>query len=423
MCLLAPTNNIQRSPLGGRAFESFSEDPTLSGLIAASYINGVQANGVSATIKHLVANDQEHERMGEDSVISSRALRDIYLRPFQIAQRLSKPWAFMTSYNKLNGRHCSENSWLLQEVVRKEWKFDGLIMSDWFGTYSVSGSINAGLNLEMPGPAVWRNPRLVSHVLSAHKIDPRRLDQSAAEILNWVQKVAKLNEELVYSAPSEETTRTEAKDEDATILRRLATQGIVLLKNDNSVLPLKSKKVAVIGPNAKDKVITGGGSARLRAAWSQSPWEGLVENKPEGVELDYSLGATTSKFLPMLGETFTCLDGSPGFNLRHYAIVDGKQADSPTVEEKYDTSDMLMADFYHPDLGRQWFTEVETVMTSPSDGEYEFGIVVTGMGWVWVDGKLVVDYSRDQVRGSAYFGNGTVEVRATIKVEKGKVSR
>lgn len=131
VCLLAPTINIQRSPLGGRAFESYSEDPTLAGQLAADYVNGLQEGGVSATIKHFVGNDQEHERMGEDSIISERSLREVYLRPFQIAQERSNPWAYMTSYNKVNGTHVSESARLLREVLRKEWGHTGLIMSDW----------------------------------------------------------------------------------------------------------------------------------------------------------------------------------------------------------------------------------------------------------------------------------------------------
>lgn len=140
-CLLAPTINIQRSPLGGRAFESYAEDPTLSGQIAAEYINGLQDNGVSAAIKHFVCNDQEHDRMGQDSIVSPRALREVYLRPFQIAQAKAQPWSYMTSYNKVNGTHASESSWLLEEVLRKEWKADTLVMSDWTGVYSAAGML------------------------------------------------------------------------------------------------------------------------------------------------------------------------------------------------------------------------------------------------------------------------------------------
>lgn len=423
VCLLAPTINIQRSPVGGRAFESFSEDPTHSGLIAAAYVNGLQAQGVSATIKHFVANDQEHERMGEDSIVAERPLREIYLRPFQIAQKLAKPWAYMTSYNKLNGTHCNENKWLLDTLLRKEWKHEGLVMSDWYGTYSVSESINAGANLEMPGPARWRSQELVGHLINAHKIDKRQIDKLATELLKWVQDLAKLNESLVYAPPKKEETRNE-QAKDAKLIRKVGTEGMVLLKNDDAVLPLGGKKkVAVIGPNAKAKVLTGGGSAQLRSAWSQTPWDGLVANKPKDVELDYSLGAFTAKFLPIFGEDFTCLDGTPGFDLNHYAVVDGKQAAQPTVVDKFDVSDMFMADFYHPDLGSEWYSEVKALFTAPIDGEYEFGLAVTGQAWLWVDDKLVVDNSKNQKKGSSYFGNGTEEVKGKVKVEKGKVSK
>ena len=131
--LLGPTSNIQRSPLGGRGFESFSEDPFLSGLITAGYINGLQSTGVAATLKHFVCNDQEFERMSADSVLSQRALREIYLEPFRLAMKYSNPWGIMTAYNRINGKHVSENEFILKDVLRKEWGFDGFVMSDWMG--------------------------------------------------------------------------------------------------------------------------------------------------------------------------------------------------------------------------------------------------------------------------------------------------
>nr|XP_019044516.1 beta-glucosidase [Kwoniella bestiolae CBS 10118]OCF23446.1 beta-glucosidase [Kwoniella bestiolae CBS 10118] len=423
-CLLAPTINIQRSPLGGRAFESFAEDPTLSGLIAAGYIRGLQDKGVSATIKHFVANDQEHERMGQDSIIAARPLRDIYLRPFQIAQKHSQPWAFMTAYNKLNGTHCSENPWLLQNILRGEWKFDGLVMSDWYGTYSVSESVNAGLDLEMPGPAKWRQKDLISHMLYSHKIDPRTLDKRVSEILNWVQKLAKLNEGLVYAKSSKEKTRLEHQEADAKILRRIGGEGIVLLKNEQGVLPLNKpkSKVGVIGPNAKTKVLTGGGSAMLRASWSVSPWEGLVNNKPDDVELFYSLGATTSKFLPILGEEFTTLDKKAGFDLRHYAIdkETGEMKEDPVVVEQWDTSDMLMGDFYHPDLGDQYCTELSALFTPRESAEWEFESTITGQAWLWIDEEMIIDNSKYTSKGTAYFGSGSDPAKGTFRAEAGK---
>lgn len=391
-------------------------------MTAAAYVNGLQENGISATIKHFVGNDQEHERMGEDSIIAPRPLREVYLRPFQIAQRLAKPMAYMTAYNKVNGTMMSENIEILDKILRKEWKFNGIVMSDWFGTYSVSESINAGLDLEMPGPANWHNVDNVAHLVNAHKIDPRTIDRNATNLLTWVQKLAKLDPEIVYAAPSPEKTRTDDREADAKIARRLASEGIVLLKNENSVLPITGKRVAVIGPNAKTKIITGGGSAQLRPAWSSTPWQALVDSKPPGVELDYELGCYAAKFLPILGEEFTTMDGKSGFDLSHYNIENDQKAARPTCEEVWDNSEMFMFDFSHPDLDREYFTELKSRFTAPIDGEFEFGLTVTGKAWLWVDETLVVDNSKDQVRGTAFFNNGTVQKKGSIKIQKGKVS-
>lgn len=141
---------MQRSPLGGRSFESFAEDPTLSGMITAAYCNGVQSKQVAACVKHFVANEQEFERFSNDSIVSQRALRELYLEPFRLAVKHAKPWCFMSSYNKFNGIHASESKQLLTDILRKEWGFDGLVMSDWTGVYSTDTSIKAGLDLEMP---------------------------------------------------------------------------------------------------------------------------------------------------------------------------------------------------------------------------------------------------------------------------------
>lgn len=129
--ILGPTVNMQRSPLGGRSSESFSEDPVLSGSLAAATVSGIQSRGVAATIKHFVCNEQEHERKAQDSRVGERALREIYTMPFQIAQRMARPWAYMASYNRVNGVHASENPHLIEDILRREWGFDGVVMSDW----------------------------------------------------------------------------------------------------------------------------------------------------------------------------------------------------------------------------------------------------------------------------------------------------
>ncbi|KAH1594931.1 hypothetical protein KXX44_007359 [Aspergillus fumigatus] len=423
VCLLAPTINICRSPLGGRTFESFGEDPTLSGIMAAKYVSALQDEGISAAIKHFVANDQEHERMGQDSIIAPRALREIYLRPFHIAQALAKPWSYMTSYNKLNGTHCSEHEWLLSGLLRTEWGFDGLVMSDWMGTYSVAEAINAGLDLEMPGQPRWRQLSLVRQLMNAHKISPVTIDERVRTILKWVQNLVVLNPDTVYGRDdSIEWTRTEDQAADAALIRRIGNEAIVMLKNESSVLPVRRGKVAVIGPHAKTAVITGGGSARLRPAWCVTPWQGLVDNKPDQVDLRYALGCKGAKFLPVFGEEFTSMDGTTrGFDMLHYAIVDGKQASQPAVSEVWTNSDIMLADFSHPDLGDDYFTEIRALFTAPITGEWQFEISVTGQAWVYIDDRLLADLSKEQKRTSSFFGNGGNGTVITFSVTKGKV--
>lgn len=185
--VLGPTINIQRGPLGGRGFESFSEDPVVSGILAGHYCKGLEENGIVATPKHFVCNDQEHERKAVNCMVTNRALREIYLLPFMIALSIGKPKAIMTSYNKVNGLHVAESHDLIQGILRQEWKWKGLVMSDWyafktftsrlaivltplrFGTYSTSEGIVAGVDLEMPGPSRWRGQALV-HAVSVSVI-------------------------------------------------------------------------------------------------------------------------------------------------------------------------------------------------------------------------------------------------------------
>jgi beta-glucosidase len=164
--ILGPTINMQRSPLGGRGFESIGEDPYLAGLGAAALVRGIQSTGVQATIKHFLCNDQEDKRMGVQSIVTERALREIYALPFQLAVRDAQPGGFMTAYNGINGVFCSENAKYLDGMLRKEWGWDGMIMSDWFGTYSTTDAVKAGLDLEMPGPPKFRGDALKFNVTS-----------------------------------------------------------------------------------------------------------------------------------------------------------------------------------------------------------------------------------------------------------------
>lgn len=235
--ILGPTINMQRSPLGGRGFESLSEDPVLAGLGAAALVNGIQETGVQATIKHFVCNDQEHNRSGVNVIITDRALREIYLLPFQLVVRDSKPGLFMTAYNKINGTHVSENPKILKDILRGEWGWEGCIMSDWWGTYSTTESINAGLDLEMPGSTKYRGELLIQAV-SIGKVHQHILDERARNVLRLVNRAADAK------IPEKAKEKSADTPETAALLREIAADSIVLMKNEGNVLPLqKNKKV------------------------------------------------------------------------------------------------------------------------------------------------------------------------------------
>ncbi|KAG8926382.1 hypothetical protein FRC02_008945 [Tulasnella sp. 418] len=288
--ILAPTCNIQRSPLGGRSFESFAEDPHLSGMIASAYVNGVQHGGISACIKHFVCNDQEHERMGVDSIVSDRALREVYLYPFMLAQKNAQPWCYMTAYNKVNGTHMSENPAILKNILRGEWGSDATVMSDWFGVYSVTESINASLDLEMPGVQKWREHNKVNRSVESYKTSVRTIKERAKQVLKLVKKVSATNPAVIDGDGIEKWRKN---DTDSALMRKIAAASLVLLKNDNNVLPLKPeslRRVAIIGPNARARITSGGGSASLKNAYVVTPYDGIVSALGEGVKVEYHEG-------------------------------------------------------------------------------------------------------------------------------------
>ncbi|CAL1703814.1 unnamed protein product [Somion occarium] len=451
--LLAPTCNIQRNPLGGRAFESFSEDPHLSGTLAAAYVNGLQSKNVAATIKHFVGNDQEHERTAADSVVSDRALREIYLYPFMLAQKLAKPWAFMTSYGRIGGVHVAENPVFLQDILRKEWGFDGIVMSDWFGTYSVDLAINAGMDLEMPGPPRWRTPLLVNHMLSSQKVLLSTIDERVTTLLTFIQRQARRNPEVVYGDGKERTRDT---PEIRAFARKLAAEGMVLLKNDNGFLPLKanegedveaplsaawiskrghatvllpltptpsgqSRRIAIIGPNAKAGVISGGGSAALKASYIVTPYDGIVANAPKEFSFDYEVGCYAHKFLPTLENYLTTPTGEPGWLCEFYNHDSSGQPTGSSIASfvLHDTR-IKLNDFLPPGLTETWTIKLNGELRVEKSAEYELGLTVAGRAKLWVNGKMTIDNWTKQRPGEFFYGQGTVEEKATVTLESDK---
>ncbi|KAK1514581.1 beta-glucosidase [Colletotrichum costaricense] len=420
--LLGPTINTQRGPLGGRGFESYSEDPVLSGILAGNYVNGVQESGVSATLKHFVCNDLESERMAVNAIVTDRAMREIYLLPFMIAIEMGKPRAIMTAYNQVNGVHAAESKKILQDILRDEWKWDGLVMSDWFGTYSTSEAIKAGLDLEMPGPSRWRAGAL-SHAIMSNKVKRSELDSAVRNVLKLVKQGLE-NTSIPPNAPETEANTPE----HIALLREAAAKSLVLLKNERSILPFdKNKKIAVIGPNANIATYCGGGSAGLRAYNTVTPLEGV---KSLASDVVFSQGAYGHQSLPLLGKALKTPNGKQrGFVLRIYNDPPPKDtassADSrtPLEERVLDDANIWFVDYENADLNPIWWAETEGTLVPERSGEWDFGLSVHGTGELFIDGKLVVSNVENQRLGSSFLGCGTVEETGTMHLEAGRSYR
>ena len=384
--LLAPTVNIHRSPLNGRNFECYSEDPYLTARMAAAYIKGVQAQGVGACIKHFVCNDSEFERRSISSEVGERALREIYLPPFEKAVTEADVWAVMSAYNKVNGTYCSENAYTLIDILKGEWGFEGIVISDWGGTYSTVDAANNGLDLEMPGPARWMGDKLLQAVREG-QVSEAAIEDKVRRLLRTVFMSG------VIEHP-EEPERAIDRPEHRRLIREAAGEGIVLLKN-NGALPLDERtvqRIAVIGPNAVEAKIMGGGSARVKAHYVVSPLEGIRSRAGDGIQVDYELGCTNYRGIPELKTDWLApLSGvGSGWTAAYYRNFDLEG--EPVLVEEDQRARFL------------WFGQVPTgvdpacfsarltgSLTVPESGTYTFGLTSIGVSRMWIDGELVID--------------------------------
>ncbi len=282
--LLAPTVNLHRSPLGGRHFEAYSEDPYLTGTIGAGYVSGVQSGGVGTTVKHFVANDAETERFTVDNRIGERALRELYLAPFEIIVAHARPWGVMTAYNTVNGTTMTEHHHLVNEVLRGEWGFDGCNVSDWVAARSTVGAIEGGLDVAMPGPrTVYGEP--LAQAVRDGKVAEARVDDAVRNVLRLAARVGVL--EGAQPAVTELPETVDGPD----LAREIARRSFVLVRNEGGALPLRpDSRVALIGAAARDARILGGGSATVFPDRTVSPLDGLTAALPEGT-LTYAVGA------------------------------------------------------------------------------------------------------------------------------------
>ena len=281
--ILGPAINIQRIPTGGRTYEYLSEDPLLSGMLAVAYTKGSQDDGTAVCLKHFALNNQEEARGYVDVRISDRAMHEIYLRPFEMAVRDGDAWGVMAAYNKVNGRWCSENKHLQTTVLREQWGFPGMVISDWGGVHSTVDAVTSGMNVEMPGSRFMGQALLDS--VKAGKVSEDVIDQRVKEILRVRLTVKPIDKAVANSKPV-------GNEEEMTTALEVARRSIVLLKNEK-LLPIDTRRVrtiAVIGENALTKMALGGVGAGVKTRREITPYEGLKQILGNSVKLTYAKG-------------------------------------------------------------------------------------------------------------------------------------
>ena len=420
--VLGPMINLHRSPLGGRGFECYSEDPFLSGYLAAAWIDGIQGQGVAACPKHLVANDSETARTWVNCIVDERALREIYLVPFEIALR-SGAWALMAAYNRVNGVHATEHGGLIRDVVKGEWGWDGVVVSDWSATHNTVNSALAGLDLEMPGPPVAFGDALAAAVIQGRV--PRHFLEETIERL---QRLARRTRdggrpERAGVARVPEDSAASADD----LLTRAAADGFVLLKNERATLPLDVRRagfrLAVIGPNAVHPCYQGGGSAEVNMRSPHSLPSVLTER----------FGAAA-----ILGPEPGCSGDGPIGGLHGWDARAGESAGVPPLQVQYMPEGSMTPAFHEPRRSSRftWVNGVPgmggtgrgqvrviTDLEPVTDGKYTFFVRGSGATQLLVDDSEVAALDGQAEPGdplAAWFsdewGDGAVELRAGTRV-------
>ncbi len=389
-CILGPCVGIHRFPLNGRNFESFGEDPWLSGRIGAGVIRGVQSRGVVATVKHFAVNDQEWERREVDVLVDERTLREIHLPPFEAAVREAGVHAAMTSYNRINGPHASQSEPLIRGVLKDDWGFRGIVMSDWESVYTAVGAAKAGLDLEMPS-ALWFDHTLQGAV-EAGRVPLAVIDDKVRRHLR-VRLAAGLFDQ---PAPPEDEAAVRS-DAHRALAHEIATKGMVLLKNDG-LLPLapeKLRRVALIGP-AMSRARTGGGGSSLVLPWrTVSPLEGIVALLGERVECTFEEGVVIDLYRPATipAARFTGPSGeTTGLRAEYFDNPDcaGEpvyRVDEPQIDFA------LIGGSPDPRLHRDRFSIRWTGrFTPPVTQDYELALCSDDGSRLWLDGRLVIDH-------------------------------
>jgi beta-glucosidase len=309
--------------LGGRNFECYTEDPHLSGRIATAFIDGVQQEGVGACIKHFVCNDSEFQRHAISSDVDERTLRELYLLPFEMAIRDARPWAVMSAYNRVNGTFASSHAPLLRDVLKGDWRFDGVVMSDWGAALETEDNINGGLDLEMPGPTRTRGDALVRAVREG-RVAESAVNDAVHRMLTLIARSGR------FEDPDPQPERSDDRPAHRTLARRAAAEGMVLLAN-RGVLPLSTdgvRRLAVLGPNAAHSQIQGGGSSAVFPHYQVMPLEGLAT--AGNWQVSHVPGCFNHKYLPLPAPGMLAWNGESGVRVSLF----NPGSDAPVLERQ-----------------------------------------------------------------------------------------
>ncbi|MFJ5259523.1 beta-glucosidase H [Streptomyces sp. NPDC088387] len=397
--LLAPTVNLHRSPLGGRHFEAYSEDPYLTGRIGTGYVRGVQSGGVGTTVKHFVANDAETERFTVNNLVGERALRELYLAPFEAIVENAHPWGIMTAYNAVNGPTMTEHTHLVKDVLRGEWGFDGCNVSDWMAARSTTGALAGGLDIAMPGPRTVYGEHLARAVREG-AVPEAEVDDAVRNVLRLAARVGALDgaEPAVTGLPG--------PVDGPALAREIARRSFVLVRNENHTLPLRpGTTVALLGAAARDARILGGGSATVFPARVVSPLDGLTEALGS---LTYAVGADPATELAVADQGFTlravCRDADGEI------IGTGSAPNGHLQWMGADLPDGVTHDRLHT-------VELTGTFTPRESGPHTFGIKGAGAFTLTVDGTTYFDgVQRPDKTGpfAAFFGAPLPQARPEL---------
>lgn len=398
--LLGPTVCCHRSPVGGRNFEAFSEDPYVSGALASEYVRGLQSERVAATVKHFVANEQDTRRFTVNQTVSERALREIYLRPFEMVVKQADPWCVMTSYPKINGAHMDAQPTYLRDILREQWGFQGLLMSDWGATSNCDDSLKYGLDVETPGPPKHRTLDAVQAGLAAGRITAQDVDDRVLALLKLLRQTGKFTDRK--ATPAEQAVD---RPEHRALIREAGAAGIVLLKNDSSrdekgnetttpILPVSKatcRKIALVGPLVDHAAAHGGGSASLNCHYKVSPYAAFKDGLGADVEVTTSKGANIYRAYPDLEAGAVNRNGNPGFIADYYHSPDF--SGEPFHAEEYPRG--AFTTLMNTSAVGAKSARFTSTYTAPTSGSHYLSFSGLGPSKLFINGELVSHQAKE----------------------------